>query len=369
MRMSFLKKIFPFFLVGYHLVFACFAWWYIVQNNGDAMKYWFVGQDLSQMAWADFFRPGTDIIKLITFPFVKYLHLPFLAGFILFSSWSAYGFYRLWEMMISRAKDNDLLILLSAMLLLLPNLHFWTSVIGKEAFLFVPVVLITENILKKRWYSLSMIFSFVVLGLVRPHVAAVFLLALVMAVMLREKLSMRSRMMLLFCAAVFGIAVYFILREITHSEHGLFNKIGRLYHAHNWKLKATSAYVPLEEYPYPYKMFTFYFRPLPFEKGAWYYHILGWESVAIMVLIVLLLYAILKNKVDIKWDIFKFFVVFVLLLYGTMYVYAYANFGLIVRTRALIIPVLYVGMLSFYRDFFEQKSVTENRNHKGNLDD
>ncbi len=78
-------KIVPYLLFLYHLAFAFFAWQYVARNGGDAMNYWFVGKDLSGISWFDFLKPGTDIINFITFPLVKYLHLPFWSGFVIFS--------------------------------------------------------------------------------------------------------------------------------------------------------------------------------------------------------------------------------------------------------------------------------------------
>lgn len=88
-------KYFPFILVVYHLVFAWFAYDYVNQNNGDAVRYWFVGVDLSRSSWFDFLYPGTSTIYFLNYPLVYYLNLSPLLGCFLYSAWSGYGFYRL----------------------------------------------------------------------------------------------------------------------------------------------------------------------------------------------------------------------------------------------------------------------------------
>ena len=343
------QKYFPYFLMLYHLAFAFVGWQYIMHDHGDATRYWFEGQDLSGKSWLDFLQPGTDVIKIITFPLVKYLKLPFWAGFVIFSAWSVSGIYRLWKILLNLCGENKVLILLSALLLLLPNLHFWTSLIGKEAFLFVPVVLITDHMLKGKYSTFPMISSFVILAVVRPHTAFVFLAACILAVLWKGNISAKAKGILAVAALFGGIALYALLSQITNARQGLFNKIERLYAAHNLKLKATDAYVPLEEYSYPYKMFTFYYRPLPFEKKDFYYQIIGVEDLLFLLISAIAFYGFVRHFRHFKWNVFSVFAVLLLLLYGTMYVYAYANFGMIVRTRVLVMPVFFLLMLHAVR--------------------
>jgi len=337
-----LKKPFPYLLLLYHLAFAYFGWKYILENNGDAVRYWFEGQDLSGKYWSDFLNPGTDIIKLITFPLVKYFHFPFFVGFLLFSAWSGYGFYRLWKIMKSIAGENKILLSLSAVLLLLPNLHFWTSLIGKEAFLFVPFVIITEQMYKGKYFSFPLIFSVMVIGIVRPHAAFVLVPAVFLAVLIKGDLTLKNKLKFSAAAGSVIVLLYFALKAVAKVKFNIFRRLEYLYQIHNSKLKETSAYVPLEEYPYPYRMFTFYFRPLPFEKHGMYYRILEFEGLLLLIFMLVTTYFLLRHLRKLKWNVFILFAIFLLIFYGTMYVYAYANFGMIVRTRALVMPIFFM---------------------------
>ena len=89
--LHFRKWIFPLLLFVYHLGFSYLGWRYINENKGDAQRYWFLNADLEQSSWSDYLNPGTDIVKIITFPLVKYLEFPFWSGFLIFSSISGFG--------------------------------------------------------------------------------------------------------------------------------------------------------------------------------------------------------------------------------------------------------------------------------------
>lgn len=313
------------------------------------MRYWFVGQNLSEKYWSDFLHPGTDVINLLTFPLVKYLQLPFFIGFLIFTVWSGYGFYRLWKLMANISGNHTILIILSVVLLLLPNLHFWTSLIGKEAFLFVPFVVVAEKMYKKKYFSFSLIFSVIVIGMVRPHAAFVLIPPIFLAVLLKGNLSIKNRVKLSAGVGFLVLLMYFILKSVAKVKFSIFHRLEHLYRIHNAGLKKTSAYVPLEEYPYPYKMFTFYFRPLPFEKHGIYYRVIELESLLLLVLTLAIAIFLIKNFRKPVWDAFVLFSVLLLIFYATMYVYAYANFGMIVRTRTLVMPILFLLMLQATR--------------------
>ncbi len=302
-----MKKAFPYFLFLYHLVFAWFAYDYVNQNNGDAVKYWFVGKNLSHANWLDFLGPGSEFIQFITFPFVKYLQLPGWAGCLLFSALSGIGFVRLWGLLKEIATGNRVLLWVSIAFLLLPNVHFWTSLIGKEAMLFLPIVLITEEIYKKRYFSVQILLSFLLIAWVRPHLAFVFLVAYGTAVFWKGEIALKTKSILAGLTLGCGAVLYFLLSQITHARDGLITKIVRLYEAHNLKLKGTSAYVPMEEYSFPYKLFTFYFRPLPLEKQNLHYTLIGFENLFLFILFIGILILVFRNFKSIRWGVFQVF--------------------------------------------------------------
>lgn len=322
------------------MVFAWFAYDYVNQNNGDAVRYWFVGANLSNISWMDFLHPGTDTIKFITYPLVKYFHIPPLVGCLFFSAWSGYGLIRLWNLVKPYLTLTKIRMVAGMLFLLLPNVHFWTSLIGKEAFLFLPMVLVTEKIYQKKYLHPFLILSVFLICWIRPHLGVVILVSFFLAFFWKSKVSLKMKAFIMGILLGLGSLSYWGLIQITKAQEGLWHRIERYYWVHNLKLKKTSAYVPLEDYSYPYKLFTFYFRPLPFEKSGFLYAVVSFENLIMLGFMGLFLYGFWKYFHLIKHNVFLIFALSFLLLHGTMYAYAYANFGLIIRTKSLIFPFL-----------------------------
>lgn len=338
-------KIFPVLLLCYHLLFAYVGWSFVVHGDGDAVRYWFVGQDLSQKTWISYFQPGTDMVKIVTFPLVKVFHLPFWAGFLLFNLISFVGFYRLWKIILSITAGHPVAFYLGVLLLLLPNLHLWTSLIGKESLLFVALVLMTEKLLEKKIASPLLIISFLLVALIRPHVATILLISIVVAYFWKGNLTRNNKIFFGAVSAVALAGLYPIVKKIAYIKGNPWERIAHVYDYHIKVLKTTPAYVPLDEYSLPAKIFTFYFRPLPFEKNGMLYFIQGTENLLVLALTLFLFYIMVVKFRLIKWDFYKVFTIFVVILLAVMYVYAYANFGLIARTKIMVMPFIYVFMV------------------------
>lgn len=345
MKFSSFIKIFPYVLFLYHLSFASFGWHYVLGNSGDALRYWFVGQDLSQKSLLSFLQPGTDVIKLLTFPFVKFLHLPFWTGFVIFSAFSYIGLYQLWLIIRKTAAGSRLLMLMGIVLLLLPNLHVWTGLIGKEAVLFVTLTTIIKSVIEAKIKWLPLASSVLVIAMIRPHVAFIIVLALVIALLWKGRLNGKQKGLVLLAMTTVFFGLYAMLRKIAYIGVAPWARLIHIYEYHIAGLKKTAAYVPLDQYPLPYKIFTFYFRPLPYEKEGSLYQVWSFENSLILMGCSAVLFIILRNFKKIHFGFFEIFALFTILLLAVMYGYAYANYGLIARTKIMAMPFLYIFLL------------------------
>ena len=353
-KMRFLKII----LFIYHLAFSYLAYQYLLKNNGDALQYWFVGKDHSQISWLDFLKPGTDIIKLFTFPLVKYLHLPFWSGFLLFGLISYFGFYKLVKLLWKLSAENNWLKALSVVLLFLPNLHFWTGIPGKEPIIFLLMVVLTGMVFNKKIFSWKFLLTLFAIALIRPHVAAVILVAVGVPVLIQGSFTLKKKLIFLGILAVVGIIFTIILKKVMMGRYDLLYNIGRYYRGHIKQLKLTDAYVPLDEYSLPYKLFTFYFRPLPFEKSGLYYTVFSWENFVWLLFSIGGLYVVVKIFCKIRKELFFTFSILLVFFMGLMYVYAYANYGLIARTKIIVAPVLMIFYVWIFSKLLHRGSST-----------
>ncbi|WP_143068771.1 hypothetical protein [Kaistella treverensis] len=345
--MKILHRIFPFLLLAYHLIFAWVGYQYILTHHGDAERYWFLLQDLSGSSWTDFLKPGTDVVKLLTFPLVKFFYLPFWSGFLLFSLISFAGVLILYRNLMRIAVANIKLQFLIFVLLLLPNLHFWTSLIGKEALILIPLTVFCAEINRKRYFSLLLIISVLAVAVIRPHVAFVLTLSYVLALLFTFPLSLKRKALLLLGLALVTSFFTWLLTRLQDFSGG-FQQVLQKYEAHIKFFKTTEGYVPLDEYPLPYKIFTFWFRPLPFEKEGLMYAVISIENTILLVLFACAAFYVVKYFRILKDRMLFVLPGLFLFLFALMYVYAYANYGIILRTKIMAAPFIYLLILEVF---------------------
>jgi hypothetical protein len=339
------------FLVMYHVLFAYFAFFFILKKGGDAMHYWFIGENLSEKDWQNFFKPGTDTVRWLVFPLVKYFHFPFWSGFLIFSLFSSLGVVLLYQIMKEISGRNAMLKFFSIVLLLLPNLHFWSSLIGKEAVLLPFFVLIVFKLKTKEYFSPVIFGTVLFVSLIRPHVGFVLILSYILSLLFVIKTTTKLKIILITVFVAFTIILAVILVNIQNFDAGL-PSILQKYEIHIRFFRKTHAYVPLDQYGIVLKIFTFYFRPLPLEKEGFLYTIISFENLILLLFSILIFFFSVKYFKILHTEILFVFPIILLLLFALMYVFAYANYGIIIRTKMMILPFLYVLILTVLSNAF-----------------
>lgn len=352
--MKILHRIFPFLLLAYHLAFAWVGCEYILTHHGDAERYWFVEKDLSQTLWIDFLKPGTEVVKLLTFPLVNMLHLPFWSGFLIFSLISFLGIALLYQILKKMAGTHRGLQGLAMVLVLLPNLHFWTSLIGKEALLIVPLVVFAVELYRKKYFSTTLLMSLLAVGLIRPHIALLMLLSYGLSLLLTEHFSKKIKWQIAAGTGA-GIVLFgFLLTQIQDFSGGV-ERIVQKYEAHIRVFRHTDAYVPLDQYPLPVKLFTFYFRPLPFEKPGLWYAVIGLENLVLLLLSAVAVFMFFRSFRTLRRRMLVVFPMVLMLFLGMVFGFAYANYGILMRTKIMVAPFLYLMIMEVFAFHFRTK--------------
>lgn len=352
--MKILHRIFPFLLLVYHLAFAWVGYEYIVTHHGDAERYWFLGQDLSSSSWTDFLKPGTDVVKFLTFPLVKFFGMPFWGGFLIFSLISFLGIALLYQILKKMAGTHQGLQGLAMVLVLLPNLQFWTSLIGKEALLIVPLVVFAFELFRKKYFSITLFMSLLAIGLIRPHIALLMLLSYGLSLLLTEHFSKKIKWQIAAGTGV-GIVLFgFLLTQIQDFSGGV-ERIVQKYEAHIRVFRHTDAYVPLDQYPLPLKLFTFYFRPLPFEKPGLWYAVIGLENLMLLLMSAVAVFMFFRSFQTLRRRMLVVFPMVLMLFLGMVFGFAYANYGILMRTKIMVAPVLYLMIMEVFAFHFRTK--------------
>ncbi|MDO5655725.1 MAG: hypothetical protein Q4G27_06255 [Flavobacteriaceae bacterium] len=328
-----------------HLLSAWIAFLFVIRFRGDANKYWFITQSPEKFLQKAPLPLREYLLYYINYLPAVILDLPLWVGFVLYSAVGMAGIYLLYRAFPLSFFTTPALLLVYAAVLLLPSMHFWTAMIGKEPVMFLGIALVILSMKNFKRFRSLFITGFIITGLIRPHVAAILLLAAFGGYLLTaKKLNLWLIPLMALILAAFG----FILLQ-SHWIPGLsWTGFQRVLEIHHTQLSQSNTYVPLETYSWPYKLYSFYFRPFPGEISNLWGWAMALENIFTQFVVLggfsalLLLLFRYNYKPNLQeWTILLFF--FFLAIVLSM---AYSNFGLISRMKVQSLP--FMLLLSAY---------------------
>lgn len=270
---SFLLKKYPFLSIKtlnnlfiYHLFF--FGVYYVntMFSASDSMEYYNQATEIGSY-WDIFSTTGTKFINNFAAPFV-YLGFSYESLMLLFSWFGYVGFifaYLFFRENISVNvivfKKYDLLTLL----LFFPNMHFWTSSLGKGSLIFMGLMMFAFALKKPRERILILLLGGYFIYMIRPPVM-LFVLSGVMVGILtgREKLGLGSRILIVIASVLFLYAASNTILGIANIENtdNAVEEFQDYSAVQSGRLDHANSGVNMQGYSLPLKLFTFWFRPL-----------------------------------------------------------------------------------------------------------
>ena len=342
-----MKKLFIYVFILHALV-SVFTYYYFINDPADSALYWLLNYDVNQYNWFDFFGVGSQFMVFLNYPLLK-LGVSFYSGHIIYSLIGFFGIYLFakWALEVLEVKSSSFLILIIiAFILSSPNLHVWTSFIGKEAIVFwsLSALFYTSLSIKKRW-ALSVVATFL-LVMIRPHVAFMLLSAAIIVFLIDRSLSFKIRGLVFVGAIIVGYGLFYLMLEISNIHYLDWDRIQHFNAFSVLSLKESSGYVPMLDYNYAYKIFSLNFRPLFYDAYHTMTFLASLENLISLLFVTLSLFLSIKHfktLVFTRWIKVSFFF---LTVASVLYVERYSNLGLFMRTKMMYMPFLYVAMTS-----------------------
>ncbi|MBD3627856.1 MAG: hypothetical protein HUJ21_06995 [Cyclobacterium sp.] len=274
------------FLLGYHLLFVVFFTAYIHFSGGDSYGYWHYLMEqvpIHYETWNEFFGTSTTFILWLNYIPSRLLGLGYFTGNFLYG---ILGFIGLRYLFILTAKlwpSNYTIfqVKLFPLIFFLPNLHFWSAGVGKDAICFWGIAWFLYAIqnYKSRWLQGVLALFFVYMA--RPHMGFAFVTAGALAVILGSDIQRSYKIFLV----VLGMSASVYLSSSTLS----FLKID------DFSLDTLEAFaakkagflnedrvgsaIDISSYSLPYKLFTYMYRPLFFDAHNIMSFLSGFENI------------------------------------------------------------------------------------------
>lgn len=333
----------------YHLFFFVVYFAYASFNPSDSESYYLKALNFNGDV-SVLFKSGTTFIVYMAYPLVQ-LGCSYFSV-MLFFSWLGYlGF--LYAYVFFRENISvtvkvfgryDLLTLL----LFLPNMHFWSASLGKGAVIFMGLMMVAYAVKSPAKRIVPLLIGAFFVYMVRSHMLLFVIVGVLFGVLFGkdQKIGKGAKFLLIVAGIgflTFGLKTVLGVAQLEDSEN-LIEDFQQFSTTRSGKLSTSGSGVNMANYPLPFKLFTFWFRPLFVDSPGAIGLFSSFEN-----LIYLLLFAKISNKRFWRFLIKAPYVVkmaaLTFLLTSIALTFVMSNLGIIMRQKA---QVMYFGFFVIY---------------------
>lgn len=328
-------------LYVWHTLFSFFYYYNSLINAADATEYY-----IKSMLLLPDFNVGTPFILWITAFFSKYLNFGYLNVTLVFNFFGVLGLILLFKSIsVFNIKKNPWIFLL-----FLPSISFWSAGLGKDAVAFLAVNLFLYGIVRSHHLIIFVSLSILLMFMVRPHIALMFVVSSLLFYIIRARVHLFFKFMTFpFLLIAFMIVLQYVKQYTGLESLNLEDIDGYIENRQSYNLEGGSS-IDISSMSYPMQVFTYIFRPLPFEAHSILAFLISLENV---ILLFLFLYISVKIKFNFKlffkkrnlW-LFLYIVFTCSLLSSTT-----ANLGIATRQKWMFMPILIYLFMFCYVSF------------------
>lgn len=266
-RHQVLNRRFMITLFFYHTLLAIAYYLYALSNPSDSINYFYKAiAKVKGDNWLDYFGISTQFIDFISYFLVNRLGFTYEACMAFFSWLGFLGFLFFYIFFKEGIKSAPKVFSFDgiSLIFLLPNLHFWSSSMGKGSIIFFAFGLFFFALNKPALRFWGILIGGWIIFQIRPHIFYVILLAVGLGYTFSTKgVAIGYRIAILLLAAVIMFYIYGDILALTGLEDdSIFDS--NISHRARELSKATSG-IDLTSYSISEKLFAFWFRPLFFD--------------------------------------------------------------------------------------------------------
>jgi hypothetical protein len=364
---SYVSKNYLWLLFGVHYVLTLVYILYASSTASDSYEYY--RRSTEAIDWFSLFETGTRFISFFGGLFSRFFGLSYYSIMMLFSF---FGFIAILLFYLS-AKENISLpkkfgdYTYAEVIFLLPNIHFWSSSLGKGSVIMMGLALFTFGLSRFNRRLLYIIIGSFFVFMVRPHI----FLALIVGIML-GLLVAGPGLRWYWRALIFLLAgvVFYLLSDqvVEYTEVGSLNFLAsdNLSHKVSELGKADSG-VDIGNYNIAMKLFTFWFRPLFVDGLSVMGLMASFENAIYLFMFFMIISRGIPNWNDMNgWFRICFFV---FLLGSVMLAQVSGNLGIAMRQKAQMMPFLFIffcKVMSYASGFTRTKKVYYSKGYNYN---
>ena len=339
----------------WHTGFCMFYLWFSINYRSDAADYF---QDASSGVCG--FSLGTDAIRFMTCAFIA-LDLSYLGCFLVFNFFGVIGLMAFDSALKTVSACHSRRVrFLASLFVFMPSISYWSSALGKDAIAFMAVGLALWSAIELNRRVMTMIAAILIMLLVRPHVAGMLVIALGVAIIFSEN---AKPAFILGFACVLALAgavlIPFALSYVGFDQGGDLKTYVEKRQGYNLGYGGS---LDISKMSLPLQLFTYIFRPLPYEAHNLFALVTSIENVALLVLCVsaaaskLRIFQFISSAKKTRGagldfmlprSVYYFLFAYVLIAWPLMAVMT-SNLGIATRQKWMLLPFLVFIAFSFF---------------------
>jgi hypothetical protein len=125
--------------------------------------------------WFTMYGQAMDFIQFFLYPFVHWLKLTYLSCFVLFNLLGFWGVCFLFLTVRDITNNNPIVKRFMSVALFFPGMNYWTSMIGKDAMIFLGIGMLLYALYNLKSRKIAFIVSLVIIAHVRPYMGIITL--------------------------------------------------------------------------------------------------------------------------------------------------------------------------------------------------
>lgn len=328
----------------WHALF-CFVYFvYVITIGGDAIGYYRMSfsADLE-------FGFGTHGLWLLTSFFSQGLGLSLIGTFLAFQIFGFVGLLAFDAALreVTRDKSRQLRQL-ATLIVFLPSVSFWSSAIGKDSLSFMAMGLALWAALNLKRRGLLMIIAVLVMLFVRPHMAGMMVIGLAGSFVFQRRVSLVQR--LFFGSLALAAAVVLVPLGLNYAgvgeEASSADVMDYIEGRQGQNLNGGSS-LDIAGMSLPMQLFTYLFRPLPFEAHSLFALLASVDNVILLFLFVVGIRAAVKKRLPAHLaEHNRMFLWIYCLVAWTILAMTTANLGIAMRQKWMFAPMLIFLLIS-----------------------
>lgn len=353
-------------LALYHFLLGI-AYFFTTNNGGgDAWGYWRAPKTMSFEKFLEGIRSGEGTAFMMALNYIptNILGMSFLSNTFFFSMLGSFGISYFFLIAARTIPYNKIIsgYVLFPLIFFLPNLHFWSSGVGKDTTLFLCIGMFTYGLMKP-FQRIPLLLIAVLLSMaIRPHITLFLMVGFGLAYVFGGKVSPAQRIIFSAAMIAIGLAILPSVMEFAKIEEASaegFDKFATGKAALLSRSSAGSA-IDISSYPFPLKVLTFWFRPALFDVRNINGLIAALENLLLLIVFLKAIRTSPLKAFKAAPFVIKGLVIF--LVVGTLaFSQSMGNMGIMIRMRNMFLPGMIIYLMwifSYEQQLLRNRPIT-----------